>query len=47
MDGRFFAGRQVEAFYYDGQTNYHRDETPEMAAQREAAWTKWLEEGGE
>jgi hypothetical protein len=47
MDGRYFAQRQVEAFYYDGETNYHCDETPEMREQREAAWSKWLEEDNE
>lgn len=24
MNGRFFSGRKLECFYYDGKTNYDR-----------------------
>jgi len=34
MNGRFFAGRRLEAFYYDGFTNYFVEETDEDRARR-------------
>jgi len=47
MNGRFFAGRQLEAFFYDGLTDYNVAEDEETKAERVAQWEKWLEEGGD
>ena len=44
MDGRYFGGKKLMADYYDGVTNYKVDETPEQAAQRQAAWNAFLEQ---
>ena len=42
MNGRFFAGRQLECFYYDGFTNYEVKETEEDRARRIAKFGEWL-----
>lgn len=44
MDGRFFAGRQLRAFHWDGKTKYKINETEEEAAKRMAEWDKFLEQ---
>lgn len=42
MNGRYFDGRQLEAFYYDGFTDYFTPETEEEIAERDKAWAAWL-----
>jgi HIV Tat-specific factor 1 len=42
MHGRFFAGRQLECFYYDGFTNYDVKETDEDRERRIAKFGEWL-----
>jgi len=44
MDGRFFGGRKLECFWYDGITNFNVPESKEMETRRRAAWEKYLEE---
>jgi len=43
MNGRFFAGKQLEAEFYDGVSNYYVEESEKAKAQRVAKWEKWLE----
>eukprot|EP01132_Coremiostelium_polycephalum_P000827 gene827-1034_t len=47
MNGRFFSGRQLEADFYDGFTDYHVEETDEEKEERLKVWEKWLEEKGD
>jgi HIV Tat-specific factor 1 len=42
MEGRFFAGRQLACFYYDGFTNYEVKETDEDRDRRIAKFGDWL-----
>lgn len=42
MNGRFFAGRQLSCFYYDGFTNYDIPETEEDRKLRIAKFGEWL-----
>ncbi len=42
MNGRFFAGRQLACFYYDGFTNYEVKETDEDRELRIAKFGEWL-----
>lgn len=44
MDGRFFDGRKLRCFYWDGKTDYRlADETKEEAEKRIAEFGDWLE----
>ena len=47
MNGRFFAGRKLEAEIYDGKTKYTSNVTSEDAEKEEAErlekFAKWLE----
>lgn len=43
MNGRYFAGKQISADYYDGFTNYKVEESEEQRKLREAAWSKFIE----
>ena len=45
MKGRFFGGRQLDAFMWDGVTNYvvKKQETPEDEAARLEAFAKAIE----
>lgn len=47
MNGRYFAGKRVEAEIYDGKTKYTTKATGEDAEKEEAArlenFAKWLE----
>jgi len=45
MNGRFFAGKKLEAEFYDGRTNYHVEESEQSKTTRLAKWEKWLEDG--
>jgi len=47
MNGRFFAGRRVEAFFYDGWTDYRVGEEKDQEEQRIDEFGRWLEEGEE
>lgn len=44
MNGRFFDGREIECFYWDGETNYklHREAT-EVEDKRIEEFGQWLE----
>ena len=43
MNGRFYAGRQIECFFHDGKANYRRvEEDPEEAEKRLEEFGKWL-----
>ena len=42
MNGRFFAGRELSCFYYDGFTNYDVPETEEDRELRIAKFGEWL-----
>jgi HIV Tat-specific factor 1 len=42
MNGRFFAGRQLKCFYYDGFTNYDVPESEEDRRARIAKFGDWL-----
>ena len=45
MDGRFFDGREVECFYWDGETDYKLNrEAVEAEGKRIEDFGKWLEE---
>eukprot|EP01135_Chromosphaera_perkinsii_P001400 Nk52_evm1s167 gene=Nk52_evmTU1s167 len=44
MNGRFFGGRKVEAFHWDGKTRYSNDEDEKLKEKRLGEWEKWLEE---
>ncbi len=43
MNGRFFDKRKIEAFFYDGYTNYNVEETEEAAQMRLKKWQEYLE----
>lgn len=43
MNGRFFAGKKLEAEYYDGTSNYHVEESDEMKQKRSKKWESWLD----
>ena len=43
MNGRWFAGRQLVAMFYDGFTNYFVGESEEERAARDKEWEKWLQ----
>jgi len=51
LNGRFFAGRRIQAFYYDGKTNYvvrsKKEESEEETARRLKEFGDWLEKGEE
>ncbi len=54
MNGRFFAGRKLEAYLAEGKPKFKRtgvgadDEDPFAAdAEREKAFGDWLEKGGD
>jgi len=47
MNGRFFGGKKLEAFFYDGFTDYEVKETEEQKEQRVEEWNKWLEQQDE
>jgi len=47
MNGRFFAGKKLEAEFYDGRTNYHVEESEQSKTARLAKWEKWLDGEGE
>ncbi|CAG7826082.1 unnamed protein product [Allacma fusca] len=42
FNGRFFGGRQIQAYVWDGVTKYHVEETDEERAKREQKWTESL-----
>ena len=46
MDGRFYDSREIECFYWDGETDYktHR-EAKEVEEKRIEKFGEWLEEG--
>jgi len=43
MGGRFFAGRKLDAFFYDGHANYFVEESEEERKKRDELWARWLE----
>jgi len=45
MNGRWFAGRQLQSEFYDGWTNYFVEETDEQREHRLKFFSQWLEEG--
>jgi len=47
MNGRFFAGRRLEADLYDGWTNYEVKESEEQRQERMKAFGSWLEDDDE
>ena len=48
MNGRFFDGRQLKAYFWDGKTDYRLvRETAEELNQRIDDFGKWLEGEGE
>lgn len=47
MAGRFFAGKQLQAAYYDGISNYYVEESEEIKKARSKKWEKWLDGEGE
>lgn len=44
MNGRWFAGRQLNASNWDGRTRYKIEESEEDAKKRIDEWNKFLEE---
>jgi len=44
MNGRYFDQRQLEAFFWDGKTDYKVKETKEDMQRRLDEFGKWLEE---
>ncbi|PRP85446.1 HIV Tat-specific factor [Planoprotostelium fungivorum] len=44
MNGRFFGGSRLEAFFYDGFADYEVKETEEQKEKRIEEWNKWLED---
>eukprot|EP01102_Stenamoeba_stenopodia_P011326 TRINITY_DN3469_c0_g1_i1.p1 TRINITY_DN3469_c0_g1~~TRINITY_DN3469_c0_g1_i1.p1 ORF type:complete len:398 (-),score=119.43 TRINITY_DN3469_c0_g1_i1:68-1261(-) len=42
MDGRWFAGRQITADFYDGVSNYKVEETEEQRQKREQQWLAFI-----
>lgn len=47
MEGRFFAGKKLQAEFYDGVSNYHVEESEEMKELRLKKWNSWLDGGDE
>ncbi len=47
MNGRWYAGQQLEVNPWDGITNYQVEETDQERESRLSAWEKFLEEGEE
>lgn len=43
-NGRFFGGRKLEAFFYDGFANYFVEETEEQKKKRLAAFEQWIDD---
>lgn len=44
MNGRFFAGRRLQAFNWDGKEKYKINETEQEAEKRMKEWDKFLEQ---
>ena len=44
MNGRWYAGQQLEVSPWDGVTNYQVEETDQEREKRLSAWEKFLEE---
>lgn len=44
MNGRFFAGRRLDAAHWDGKTKYKVQETEEEVEKRMAKWDEFLEQ---
>ena len=44
MNGRWYAGKQLEVSPWDGITNYQVEETDQERETRLSAWEKFLEE---
>lgn len=44
MNGRFFAGRKLEATHWDGKTKYKMEETEEEVEKRMKQWDDFLEQ---
>eukprot|EP00698_Gefionella_okellyi_P007176 TRINITY_DN1743_c0_g1_i1.p1 TRINITY_DN1743_c0_g1~~TRINITY_DN1743_c0_g1_i1.p1 ORF type:complete len:314 (-),score=63.68 TRINITY_DN1743_c0_g1_i1:643-1527(-) len=44
MNNRWFAGRKVEAFYWNGMTDYRVKESKEIADKRLQQWDQWVEQ---
>ncbi|KAK8822238.1 hypothetical protein WA577_005402 [Blastocystis sp. JDR] len=44
MDGRFFAGRQLKAFFWDGHTDYRTKMTDDEENEKLENFAKWIEE---
>ena len=47
MNGRWYAGQQLEVSPWDGVTNYQIEETDQERESRLSAWEKFLEDGDE
>jgi len=48
MNGRFFDRRRIEAFFFDGKTDYRYRESEEEQTHRMKEWRKFLgDEGSE
>ena len=47
MNGRWYAGQQLEVSPWDGITNYQVEETDQERGKRLSAWEQFLEEGEE
>ncbi|KAK8812595.1 hypothetical protein WA538_003809 [Blastocystis sp. DL] len=45
MDGRFFAGRKLKAFFWDGHTDYRTKMTEEEENEKLENFANWIEEG--
>lgn len=45
MNGRWYDGRQLNAQFYDGVSDYRYKETEEERVERERKWQQWLEGG--
>ena len=44
MNGRYFAGNQLEVEYYDGVSNFRVPSPEAKRKARDAQWAKWLED---
>ena len=47
MNGRWYAGQQLEVSPWDGVTNYQVEETDQERESRLSVWEQFLEEGEE
>ena len=47
MNGRWYAGKQLEVSAWDGVTNYQVEETDQEREKRLSAWEKFLQESDE